>query len=257
MTLEQQPLDDTRVEAQHGDGPTTDAPPGSRPRANVKVTADLVVLTVRQAQLKVLLVERGKQPFVGKLALPGGFLREGEDLETTAHRELIEETGLDGADLPLHQLRTYSHPHRDPRGRVITTAFLAIAPNLPSPTASTDARTASWVAVEDTLMDKLAFDHRTILSDALEEARMLLEQTTLATAFCAETFTISELQQVYEIVWGMPVDPRNFRRKVMNVTGFVKDTGLKRPSNGRPATLYQRGPAQILHPAMLRAGNGL
>ncbi|WP_326725871.1 MULTISPECIES: NrtR DNA-binding winged helix domain-containing protein [unclassified Streptomyces] len=106
-------------------------------------------------------------------------------------------------------------------------------------------------------MDELAFDHRTILTDALERARSLLEYTTLATAFCAATFTINDLQKVYEIVWGIPVDPRNFRRKVKNVSGFVEDTGHRRHSNGRPAILYRPGPAHAPHPAMLRTSNGL
>ncbi|WP_406326535.1 NUDIX hydrolase [Streptomyces sp. NBC_00203] len=257
MTSVHEPHAVEPLEARPGDRSPADPPPGSRPRVDAKVTADLVVLTVREALLKVLLVERGKEPYLGKRALPGGFLRPGEDLEATAHRELAEETGLDGTRLPLQQLHTYSRPGRDPRGRVITTAFLAIAPNLPAPTASSDARSASWVTVEDSLLDELAFDHRTILTDALERARSLLEHTTLATAFCAATFTISDLQKVYEIVWDIPVDPRNFRRKVMNVSGFVEDTGHKRHSNGRPAILYRPGPAQVLHPAMLRANSGL
>src|SRR5437868_13489509 len=92
-----------------------------RPRIDAKHTADLIVLTIREDQLKVLLVVRNNEPFRGRLALPGGFLRPGEDLESTARRELAEETGLEAPGLPLIQSHTYSAPHRHPRGRVITT----------------------------------------------------------------------------------------------------------------------------------------
>lgn len=228
---------------------------GTRPRVSALITADLVVFTVRDGRLQVLLVVRGKLPFRGMLALPGGFVRPGEALEAAAHRELAEETGLDGSLLPLQQLHTYSAPQRDPRTRVVTTAFLAIAPNLPTPIASTDARSADWVEVEGSLRNQLAFDHWQILNDALERARGLLEYTTVATAFCGEAFTISELRRVYEIVWGIPIDPGNFRRKVVDiVSGFVEPAGQKRTKyRGRPADLFRRGPAKLLYPPMLRA----
>jgi ADP-ribose pyrophosphatase YjhB (NUDIX family) len=235
-------------------GSATALPAGTRPRVSALITADLVIFTVRDDQLQVLLVVRGKPPFKGKLALPGGFVRPGEALEQAAHRELAEETGLDGSRLPLQQLRTYSAPQRDPRGRVVTTAFLAIAPNLPTPIASTDARSADWVEVEGSLRRQLAFDHWQIVHDALERARSLLEYTTVATAFCADMFTISELRRVYEIVWGIPLDPGNFRRKVLEtVSGFVQPAGQKRTNHrGRPADLFRRGPATLLYPPMLR-----
>jgi ADP-ribose pyrophosphatase YjhB (NUDIX family) len=233
---------------------STAPPTGTRPRVSALITADLVVFTIRDDRLYVLLVERGKPPFKGKLAFPGGFVRPGEALEAAAHRELGEETGLDGSSLPLQQLHTYSTPDRDPRGRIVTTAFLAIAPNLPTPVAGTDARGANWIVVESSLRNQLAFDHEQILNDALKRARTQLEYTTVATAFCGDTFTIGELRRVYEIVWGVPIDPGNFRRKVVEiVAGFVEPTGQKRTNHrGRPADLFRSGPAKLLYPPMLR-----
>jgi 8-oxo-dGTP diphosphatase len=223
----------------------------SRRHASLRVTADLAILTVRGGDLQVLLVERGNEPYKGRLALPGGFLRDGENLDAAARRELREENGLDGAPLHLEQLGAYSEPDRDPRGRVVTVAYLAIAPDLPIPVAGTDARGARWEPVA--AVSGLAFDHDEILRDAVERARGKLEHTTLATAFCADPFTIGELRHVYEVVWGMPLDQRNFYRKVTNTDGFLVPTGAKRShETGRPAALYRRGPATTLYPPMLR-----
>lgn len=222
-----------------------------RAHASLRATVDLVILTVREDDLHVLVVERGNEPYRGRLALPGGFLRTDEDPDDAASRELGEETGLDGTRLHLEQLRTYGAPDRDPRGRVITIAYLTIAPSLPVPIAGSDARAARWEPVHT--RTSLAFDHDEILADGLERARAKLEYTTLATMFCADTFTIGELRRVYEVVWGIPLDPRNFNRKVTNTNGFVVPTGTTRsPETGRPAALYRRGPATILHPPMLR-----
>lgn len=226
----------------------------TRPHAPVRITADLVILTVRGDRLHVLLVERGNPPYQGQLALPGGFLRNDEELDDAARRELGEETNLDGSRLHLEQLRAYSAPDRDPRGRVVTVGYLAIAPSLPVPVAGSDARAARWEPVDTVVSDpSLAFDHNEILGDGLERARCKLENTTLAAAFCSEEFTIGELRHVYEVVWGVPVDPRNFSRKITKTDGFVVPTGRVRSlDSGRPAALYRRGGATTLYPPMLR-----
>jgi 8-oxo-dGTP diphosphatase len=223
--------------------------------ATVELTADLVILTVREDRLQVLLVERGNEPFRGRLALPGGFLRPGEDLDGTARRELADETGIGGTDVPyLEQLRAYSAPGRDPRGRVVTVAYLALAPHLPVPVAGTDATAAAWTPADPLLSSGgLAFDHDQILADAVEHARAKLEHTTLAAAFCAPDFTIGDLKRVYEAVWGLLIDLRNFYRKIGRTQGFIEPTGRMRvPASGRPATLYRAGPASTLYPPMLR-----
>ncbi|MEV6557684.1 NUDIX domain-containing protein [Nocardia sp. NPDC051756] len=222
----------------------------------VAVAVDLVVLTIRSAQLQVMLVERGIEPFRGKLALPGGFLAsEDEDLDTAAMRELTEETGLPAESLFLEQLHTYGAPRRDPRRRVISVGYLAILPDLPEPVAGGDASAASWVPVHQVLRRRpaLAFDHARILADAVERARRRLEYTTIATAFCPAQFTVSDLRSVYEIVWGQSIDIRNFHRKVTSVEDFLIPTGERTTKNGgRPAALYRRGKTETLHPAILR-----
>ncbi|MFI6391474.1 NUDIX hydrolase [Nonomuraea sp. NPDC050547] len=223
--------------------------------APVAVTVDLVIFTLRESALQVLLIERGKPPFMGGLALPGGFVRDHEDLRGAALRELGEETGVDGGKLHLEQLRTFGTPGRDPRVRTFTVAYLALGPDLPAPVAGTDAAHARWMPVAQALSPsvELAFDHQAILREGLDRARGKLEYTTVAAAFCQEPFTLADLRHVYEVVWDLDLDPSNFRRKVLKADDFVVPTGAFRaPEVGRPAELYRRGRAEILYPPMVR-----
>jgi 8-oxo-dGTP diphosphatase len=239
----------------------------------VAVTVDLVVLTIRGGQLHVLLVRRGGHPYKGCWALPGGFTGADEDLPDAAARELAEETGLRAAELSgvhLEQLATYGTPGRDPRMRVVSVAYLAFAPGLPDPVPGDDAAAAEWVPVSSLGLDRdggpqhpaagrrLAFDHPRILADGIERARAKLEYTTLATAFAGEEFTIPELRAVYEAVWGQPLHPGNFYRKVTSVPGFVEPAGTVTltggTSGGRRARLYRPGGARTLHPELTRPG---
>ena len=230
------------------------------------VTVDLVVLTVRDSRLSALLIRRGEEPYAGRTALPGGFVRPAESLGQAARRELAEETGL--ADLPVHleQLATYGTVDRDPRMRVVSVAYLALAPDLPAPTAGGDAADAHWVAVADVLPElfpaaqvqtdghpPFAFDHARILADGVERARAKLEYTPLAAAFCPPEFTVGELRRVYEAVWGVTLDPRNFHRKVTGTPGYVRPAGgTTTRQGGRPAQLFTRGDVTLLNPPMLR-----
>ncbi|MGA8257195.1 MAG: NUDIX domain-containing protein [Nocardioides sp.] len=233
------------------------------------VTVDLVVFTIRDGLLKVLLIERSGEPFAGSWALPGGFVEPDEDAETAAWRELHEETGVSRFAGHLEQLKTYSAPERDPRMRTVSVAHVAFAPDLPEPTAGSDASSARWWAVDDVLPGRdrgsaappaLAFDHAEILDDARERIRAKLEYTTLALDFVAEPFTLPELRGVYAAVWGNPPDLGNFRRKVLGTEGFVVPAADVAPGSasgstaggGRPALLYRRGHATAIWPPMLR-----
>lgn len=223
------------------------------------VTVDVVLFTLMRGRLCVLAVKRGAEPFKGRWALPGGFVQPDEKLEQAARRELREETGLDSTRIHLEQLATYGDPHRDPRQRVVSVAYLALAPGLPAPAAGSDAAGADWVDVDHLLRSRsaLAFDHAEILKDGLDRARSKLEYTPLATAFCPREFTIAELRRVYEIVWGTQLDPRNFHRKVTGARGFVVDTKKRRVERGRPAHVYRVGNLRLLNPPMLRPGLAL
>jgi 8-oxo-dGTP diphosphatase len=246
------------------------------------VTVDLAIFTIRDGVLCVLLVKRGSHPCRGWWALPGGHIRQSvESAEAAAARELEEETGLDRLALGAHleQLATYSEPWRDPRMKVglqvVTVAFVALVPNLGAPRAGTDASAAQWWPVEDLTLVRgrgaertangqnpeglaLAFDHATILSDALERVRSKLEYTTLAAQFLSEPFSLADLRRVYLAVWGAAPDLANFRRKVLSTPGFVEPAERSAASNrtapGRPPLLYRRGPATYLDPPLRRVG---
>ncbi|QNE78196.1 NUDIX domain-containing protein [Streptomyces finlayi] len=234
------------------------APEGYDPHAFVPfaVTVDLAVFTVREARLHVLLVERGGEPYKGRWALPGGFILPSESAEEAARRELAEETGLTQdavGGFHLEQLRTYTEPDRDPRMRVVSVAYAALLPDLPEPRGGGDAVRAQWWDARD--LGGLAFDHERILDDAYDRIGAKLEYTCLATAFCPAEFTLGELQQVYETVWGVELDRPNFRRKVLATPGFVEAVeGSPRRTGGRgkPAALYRAGAASALHPPLLR-----
>jgi 8-oxo-dGTP diphosphatase len=221
----------------------------------VAVTVDLVVLTIRADQLTTLLIRRGQPPYRGRWALPGGFVHPDEDLAAAARRELAEETAVGAPAVHVEQLGSYGAPRRDPRMRVITVAYLVFAPDLPVPTAGSDAAAARWQPVADLDPRRLAFDHRQILADGVERARFMLEYSPVATAFCPAEFTVAGLRRVYEIVWGVELDPRNFHRKVTGTAGFLAPAGRTTTRDGgRPAQLFRRGDATSLRPPMLRPG---
>ncbi len=228
------------------------------------VTVDLAIFTIQDGLLCVLLVKRRGHPYRGWWALPGGHIRHGkESAEEAAARELEEETGIDRRTLGAHleQLATYSEPGRDPRMQarlqVVTVAFVALVPHLQAPRAGTDASEARWCPVDELVGGdlELAFDHRRILSDALERVRSKLEYTTLAAQFLTEPFALPDLRRVYLAVWGAAPDLANFRRKVLATPGFVvpaERTANPAGKAGRPPQLYRRGPSTSLDPPIRR-----
>jgi 8-oxo-dGTP diphosphatase len=221
----------------------------------VAVTVDIVLLTIRQGALAVLLVRRGGPPFVGRWALPGGFVQPDEDLDDAARRELAEETGISGPTVHLEQLRTYGTPERDPRMRVVSVAHLGLVPDLPRPLAGTDAADARFWPVEDLGTadgPELAFDHARIVTDGVELARGMLERTALATGFVEHPFTVADLRRVYEAVWGTALHPANFRRKVLSMPGLLVPTGEERATGRGWAALYVPGGSATLRPPLLR-----
>lgn len=227
------------------------------------VTADIVIMTIVNGRRSVLLIQRGAEPYKGYWALPGGFVNPDEDATQAAWRELKEETNLDIDIKWLEQLGTYSTPKRDERMNVVSVAHLAILPNPGVPEGGDDAVNARFVPIDDILNPSseedrilLAFDHEEILRDALERAMSKLEYTPIATAFLGETFTISDLLNVYKIFWARDdLHAANFRRKLLTTPDFITSVGEKGAPHfkGRSAALYRKGSTDILHPALLRS----
>ena len=182
----------------------------------------------------MLLIKRRIPPFLGKTAIPGGFVLKDEDLDQAALRELREETGV--SDVYLEQLYSFGKPDRDPRGRVITIAYFALISPDRKLTAGSDAAAAAWYPADQ--LPPLAFDHATILNYALERLRNKLEYTTVGFQLLPEKFTLTELQEVYEAILGRKLDKRNFRRK-MSVLKILKPLSEHRRGGQRPAQLYR------------------
>jgi 8-oxo-dGTP diphosphatase len=207
------------------------------PPAELRLTVDVVIFTVRDGALQVLLVRRGIDPFLGAWAIPGGFVTEGESLERAAARELREETGVD--DVFLEQLYSFGDPGRDPRGRVVTVAYYALVPADRVLAAGTDAAEARWWPVV-ALPETLAFDHHRILERAVERLRGKLDYAPVGFELLPETFTLSELQAVHEAILGRPLDKRNFRKRMESHPELRETAEWRRPAAGRPARLYRR-----------------
>jgi 8-oxo-dGTP diphosphatase len=204
---------------------------------NASVTVDLVIFTVRGDALQVLLVRRGIPPFRGHWALPGGFVLERETLEDAARRELREETGL--RDVYLEQLYTFGDPDRDPRGRTVTVAYYALAPEAPV-RASTDAAEAAWFPASKP--PPLAFDHAEILKSGLRRLRAKVGYSTVGFELLPSAFTLTELQKLYETILERPLDKRNFRRKMLSL-GLLEPRRERRARGAhRPARLYSFRP---------------
>lgn len=176
------------------------------------VTTDCVIFGFDGTRLNVLLVERGIEPYKGRWAFPGGFLRMDESAEAGAMRELQEETGLEGAY--IKQFHTFSDPNRDPRERVITVAFYALV-RMQEVKGGDDAARAEWFALDD--VPSLAFDHDLILRMALKELRRQIHFEPIGFELLPEKFTIKELQLLYEAILDVTFDRRNFYNKMKHL----------------------------------------
>jgi 8-oxo-dGTP diphosphatase len=200
------------------------------------LTVDIVVFSLKDNQLHVLLIKRAHAPFENYWALPGGFVELSEGLEEAALRELNEETGLSHAY--LEQLYTYGEPTRDPRGRVISVAYYALLPQneIELIHGGSDASTAGWFPLNH--LPDLAFDHQDIISYALRRLKYKLEYTAVGFELLPDLFTLSEIQQTYEMILDEKLDKRNFRRRMLN-SGIIEATSQMRAGEGRPARLYR------------------
>lgn len=184
------------------------------------LTVDCVLFGVDDESLKVLLIQRQLQPFVHGWALPGGFVRMDETTDAAALRELSEETGVE--NVYLEQLYTFSDVERDPRGRVVTVAYYALAkPSDHDIRADTDAENVAWYEIDR--LPSLAFDHEAIVRMARERLRAKVRYAPIGFELLPAKFTLTQLQRLYEIILETKLDKRNFRKKISS-TGLVIET---------------------------------
>ncbi len=211
------------------------------------VAVDVVLFTIRDGEVAVLLWQRPYPPFAGQWALPGTFSRQDETLDESPRRALIDKAGVQ--DAYLEQLATYdlpargTAPGRDPRGRVVSVAYLALL--CPDDTRTTAPRhQVAWWRVGE-LPQPLAFDHARILADGMARLQAKTRYAGLAFELVPDEFTLSEIQAVYETILGEELDVRNFRRD-LHAAGVIEPTGGERAEGpGRPARLFRRVPGQF------------
>jgi 8-oxo-dGTP diphosphatase len=199
------------------------------------VAVDLAIFTVQERRLEVLLIRMKREPFDGKWALPGGRIRGDETVEEAAARELTEKTALAG--VYLEQLHTFSDPRRDPGGRCISVAHMALIRSDVQLRTTDKYSGIGWFPVGR--LPPLAFDHQEMVRFAVERLRDEIEHSDVARNLLERDFTLGELQRLYEAIQGKKLDARNFQRRVVT-TGLVKDTGrMRRGQAYRPARLFR------------------
>jgi 8-oxo-dGTP diphosphatase len=197
--------------------------------ARPAITADIVVLTIQNSILKILLYKRTSEPFKNKYSLPGGFVKADETLEEAATRKLEEDTGV--KNVYVEQLYTFSKINRDPRDRVITTAYMGLIPNLETQ--------GNAELFDISKLPSLSFDHAEIISCALKRIRAKVGYSNIAFTLLPKLFTLTQAQETYETIIGHDLDKRNFRKKLEQLD-LVKPTAKMLTGQAhRPARLYK------------------
>lgn len=199
------------------------------------LTVDCIIFGLDKKDLKVLLIKRGLEPFIGKWALPGGFVDMEEDLHQAALRELEEETGV--KDVFIEQLYTFGKQGRDPRGRVVSVAYYALVNLGEHPIkASSDADEAAWFGIDK--LPPLAFDHEEIMDVAIKRLKGKVVYQPIGFELLPTKFTLTQLQQLYEIILGEEINKRNFRTKILKMD-ILEQCERQQGVSHRPAFLYK------------------
>lgn len=202
-----------------------------------EITTDVVIFTIKDNKLQVLLVKRANEPFKGRWAIPGGFIRLSENLDDAALRILKEKTNVD--NIYLEQLYTFGDPLRYPSSRVITCAYFALirSDDIKLSFDNTQSITeVQWHEVYN--LPTLAFDHKEIIEYSIKRMRERLEFCPIAFQLLPEKFTLTELQKSYELILDMKLDKRNFRKKVLTGSVLKELNEYTKIGSKRPARLY-------------------
>lgn len=198
------------------------------------VTTDCVIFGFDGSRLRVLLVQRGVEPYRGRWAFPGGFLKMDESAEEGALRELKEETGLECAY--IRQFHTFTAPGRDPRERVITIAYYALV-RMQEVAGGDDAADARWFTLDE--VPQLAFDHDRILREAEQALRRQIHFEPVGFELLPDEFTVKELQNLYEAILGVRFDRRNFYNKMRRTEMLEQTDDTVNPTRKKEAYLFR------------------
>ncbi|MGO3384830.1 MAG: ADPR responsive transcriptional repressor NtrR [Acinetobacter guillouiae] len=203
------------------------------------LTVDMAIFSVDASQLQVLLIKRSNFPQKDKWALPGGFvdLSKDQDLMATAHRKLVEKTGLQSPH--LEQVATVGNATRDPRGWAVTALYFALIDFKAFQQISTEQNEYSeWISIAEAKKLDLAFDHLQLLDMAVDRLSSKARYTALPVSLMPQLFTLTELQQIYELILGQSLEKKSFRRRMIEA-GAVEETDQTKIAGKRPAQLYK------------------
>jgi len=202
--------------------------------ARPKVAVDTVLFAIDGGQVKCYLVRLKGGPAAGRWAFPGGQVRKGEMLDEAARRELRQSTGLNHCY--IEQLFSFGDPNRDPKAHVVSVAYMALIDRL-SAVHSCSRKYANGQWFEVASLPGLAYDHAEIAEYAVRRLKSKLEYTNIACNLLPPSFTFAQIEELYGIVLGRPLDRRNFRRRIMAMN-LLNRLALERRGKHRPAALY-------------------
>lgn len=221
-------------------------PPNPNPLRFAVLAADTALFTIRDGRLHVRLILVNRPPFYKNIwGLPGGLLHPTETAEKSALRHLEEKALVDARHVYAEQLYTFSAPDRDPRGRVVAVAYLALAPwSALSAREREDAREVKWAPVDR--VKRLAYDHNKILETAVARLRSRAAYTTVMQKLMPEEFTLTELETAHESVLAADLDKRNFRKKILGLKILKKCPYKRAGGRSRPAQLYEYASPKVI-----------
>lgn len=205
----------------------------SHPRFFVSV--DCIIFGMKAGRLSVLLTRRAFEPERGKWSLMGGFVEEDESVDESARRVVRQLTGLD--NVYMHQVGAFGRVDRDPGERVVSVAYFVLLNTNHVDDAKLRAHGAYWRDLED--LPELGFDHPEMIHESREYLRQLIQVSPLAFRLLPDLFTLTQVQTLYELILGKPVDKRNFRKQILE-SGYVEQTEMiDKSTSRRGARLYR------------------
>lgn len=199
------------------------------------VTVDTLIFSIKGEELSTILIRRSQDPFTGQFAIPGGFVQTTETLDQAAQR-VVKDKGHQ-ENLYLEQLYTFGAVDRDPRGRVVSVAYISLVPKDKVKNVDDGVHVIKWFPVKN--LPPLAFDHKDIVKVAVDRLKAKIGYTNIASSLLPAKFRLSELQRVYEIILGRPLDKRNFRKKMLSLSLLTPVGEKVVVGQHRPAMLYR------------------
>lgn len=199
------------------------------------VAVDCIILGFKDNEIRLLVHQREMEPALGGVSLMGGFVRKQEAVEAATNRVLTDLTGLE--DIYMEQVGVYGSVDRDPGERVISCAYYALIDINEQDQRLLDRHKAYWMNIGES--SKLIFDHHKMVQDALAILRRKASVQPIGFNLLPEKFTLTQLQSLYEAIYGAPMDKRNFRKKMLSLNFLEKTNEIDKTGSKKGAYRYQ------------------